>query len=192
MDLALFTAVSTAVIAPSSTLLAVALTLKYQLRTARETHAAQHIVESMKLAAIAKDKRLTDVNAHFLLLHETLSYIAREYSLTSISIMLDAKTNNSEYAIKHLKCCERLDKARALADMHFSDAHKPMEELYGQMSIFWYNYTEVCFLAASNESGERRETFQAAANQAALVIGELAAKAKERLNVVLRRSWSAD
>lgn len=184
MDLAVFTAV----IAPASALLAVALTSRFQLRAARETQAAQHNMESMKLAFAAKEKQRADVNANFLVLHETLSYIAREYSLTSISIMLDAKTNNLEYALKHLKCCERLDKARALVAMHFSDADKFMEELYGQMSIFWWNYTEVCSLSASNAPRDRRETFQAAANQAALSIGELATKAKTRLNAILLES----
>lgn len=184
MDLAILTAI----IAPASALLAVALTSRYQLRAAREAQAAQYHVESMKLAFAAKEKQRADVSANYITLHESLSHIAREYSLTSLSIMLNANTSNLEYSLKHLKCCERLDNARALVEMHFPDAYKSMDELYGQMSIFWWNYTEISSLITSNGSLERREIFQAEANQAAIAIGELAFKTKAKLNTMVRET----
>ena len=140
----------------------------------------------MKLAIATQEKKRAEIGSTHLEIHKSLSYIAREFSLTSLCIMLDARTSKLEYDRKYLESCERMDSARALIEMHFPDAGELINKLHGQMNIFWGNFTEVSALLTSNDQSGRRHIFQEKANLAALEIEELVFKAKYKLNNIAR------
>jgi hypothetical protein len=110
------------------------------------------------------------------------------YFRTEFSIVLNARTSKHEYDRKYLGSCEWLDSTRALAEIHFPGAYELINELYGQMNIFWENPSEASALLESNGSSERRQDFQVKTIQASLKIDEPALRAKRKLNAIARYS----
>lgn len=171
-------AILTAIIAAASALLGAGLASRAQLRAARETQEAQFQLESLKIEAATDEKRRTETLSNYAEAHKALSFICREYSLTSLDIMENAKTSKSDYDKRYIESCERLDSARATIEIYFNDAYSLTEEIYGQMNIFWGNFTEVASLIDNDEPYEKYISFHEKAVQASLRISALSVKCK--------------
>ncbi|MFJ4153445.1 hypothetical protein ACIPZF_01360 [Pseudomonas sp. NPDC089752] len=168
----------TAIIAAASALLGAGLASRAQLRAARETQEAQYQLESLKIEAATDEKRRAATLSNYAEAHKALSFICREYSLTSLDIMENAKTSKLEYDKRYIEGCERLDTARATIEIHFNEAYSLIEEIYGQMNIFWGNFTEVASLIENDEPYEKYKSFHEKAVQASLKISALSVKCK--------------
>ncbi|TPG84800.1 hypothetical protein [Pseudomonas mandelii] len=172
----------TSIIAPASALLGVALASRSQLRTVREAQAAQFHVETMKLNASVKEKHRAEVIANYIEVHKALSYLTREYSFTSMDIMVRAGISEEKFDRKYLISCERLDGARALVEMHFAEIFKPVDEIYAQMNIFWGNFKEALNKIKAEKAYAEYEAVIDKARQSSLAITECAQIAKRKLN----------
>lgn len=181
MDIAIFSSV----IAAASAIMGGGLVSIIQLRSAREAQSAQFYLESMKVKAAAEEKRTITVVASYTEIHKILSRIAREYSLTSLDIMWRAELSGSDYDQKYLMSCESLDGARAMVDLYFQGVSEVMEEIYGQMNVFWGSFKEIRDLTQSNEPYAKKEKFHAEAAAAALKISDYVSAAKSRLNSLI-------
>jgi hypothetical protein len=113
--------------------------------------------------------------------HVLLSGLARDCSLTSMTMNWEAGLTTAQWDEKYREMCRRSDELRMLATRFGSEVTQAAEELYGQMNVYWGSYRGFLHRLAQGDAIERPTPDYQRAHEAADRIGALAAAAKEAL-----------
>lgn len=174
--------VVSSIIAAASGIMGGGLVSFVQLRSARESQSAQYRLESLKLSVAADESRKITLVNTYTEVHKILSRTVREYSMTSLDIMWRAGGHEADFDKKYLMACESFDAARAVVDIYFPEASGLMEEIYGEMNIFWGNVKEIIALTRAGEPYTKKEKFHSDSIAASINISEYVLQVKRRLN----------
>lgn len=157
-----------------------------QLRIMKASQSFQLHFESGKrqMEFLEKEKEIRD--QYLLKAHQSISMVARKFSLTSLDIEWRSGMTEKEYDKTYLDACAALDEARAICDLFLPDAAEPLEKIYGQMNIFWGSFKEVLRLSETGAPYPEKEKPHQEATHAAMEIARFAHTTKIQLSMLAR------
>jgi len=95
------------VLALAGSVLRARINSRTQLKLARETHRQQYQLEALKVQAQAEREEEARIREKFEEVHQLLSKIRMEYSLTASYIDLERGITKTEYYVRYLDCTIR-------------------------------------------------------------------------------------
>ncbi|WP_321902434.1 hypothetical protein [Paraburkholderia tropica] len=161
-----------ALIGTASTLLAVIITSRTQVRNQRENNLFQFDLAKEKSKSDFSSKLYDSASVQLITAHKLLSHIGREFSITEIVIMRRSAILKSEFDEKYKLLCEKVDELRMIADFYAPESAPTCEEIYRQMSSFWGNFSTVLHLTEEGRAVDHRDDCFQKAHEAAMEIGK--------------------
>jgi hypothetical protein len=127
------------IISAFSALLGVALTAGLQARNQTRNQQFQQYADSVKYRREQLSKVQEQTLQRITIAHKLLSRTAREFSITNLDILWRSEMTDGEYDIRYLTACAEVDELRALIALYESQLSEKVEEIHGQMNLFWGN-----------------------------------------------------
>lgn len=124
-------------------------------------------------------------------MHKLVSKVQREFSITTLDILWRAKTAGDEYDFRYLAICEEADELRALAQLHEPAVCDAVEQMHGQMNIFWGAFKNLLHQCAKGERVDHLNASLADAHAASKEVEALGHKVKFRLAERMREMHAA-
>lgn len=178
------TSLATAIIVSSSTLLGGLLASFVQWSTTKSSQSFQAAQEQQKQERERKARMRHEMQLQISKAHQILSKIGREFSLTTLDIVWRSNMTEHAYDQRYLQICDLADELRAIADLHLPKLSESVEEMYGEMNLFWGNFREVLALTHAHREYKDKEPFLQKANDAAQKLGAHVIHAKSLLSAL--------
>jgi hypothetical protein len=169
------------IISAFSALLGVALTAGLQARNQTRNQQFQQYADSVKYRREQLSKVQEQALQRIKIAHKLLSRTAREFSITNLDILWRSEMTDGEYDIRYLTACAEVDELRALIALYESQLSEKVEEIHGQMNLFWGNFKEVLYQTSKGNKVDHRSLSLQKAHAAAEQIGKTVAFVKNRL-----------
>jgi len=83
------------------------------------------------------EKKSTEQKRMLLKIHQLLSKISREFSLTGINIKREAQITAEQYDATYSEICTSCDLISAYCDLFFPDLSRNIYDICGEMNMFW-------------------------------------------------------
>ncbi|QSI33290.1 hypothetical protein GNX71_28470 [Variovorax sp. RKNM96] len=171
----------TAIFAAAAALAGVALTSYTNFQTQRRNHQFQMDAEAAKHDREKADKQTATKNERITQAHIALSRLAREFSMTSLDILWRAGMKAEAYDQRYLAACAEMDSLRAFAELYEPGLSPEIEELHGQMNLFWGHFNNVLHRTHLGYAVDDQSSSLQSAHAAAREIGSKALLAKWQL-----------
>jgi len=169
------------IISASSALIGVALTAGLQARSQTRNQQFQQYAESVKYRRDQFSKEQEQTLQRIMTAHKLLSRVAREFSITNLDILWRLEITDGEYDTRYLTACAEVDELRALIALYEPQLSENVEEIHGQMNLFWGNFKDVLYQTEKGNIVDHRTPSLVNAHAAAGQIGKTAAFVKSRL-----------
>ena len=171
----------TAIFAAAAALTGVALTSYTNFQTQRRNQQFQMDADTAKHEREQVEKQKATTNQRMIEAHIALSRLAREFSITSLDILWRAGMKAEEYDQRYLAACAEMDALRAFAELYEPRLSPEIEELHGQMNLFWGHFNNVLQRTQLGQPVDDRNSSLQRAHVAAREIGSKALLTKWQL-----------
>ena len=154
----------------------------HQRKIAQNGYAHQLSLEKLKIEHARGESDRAFLRARLEEVHETLSRMAMEHSLTA-SYIHSNRAQVHEYHERYLTNCRDMDRVRAVVALYFPDLHDEVEMTNNEMNLFWgsqQNYMDN--LSSGNTKGA--SIAQQKVVDAAQAISTWAASVKRKLSSI--------
>ncbi|MFL9676066.1 hypothetical protein ACXUPC_10540 [Pseudomonas marginalis] len=168
-----------------SALLAVLITGRMNLKSGRQQSELQLHSDSLRLEYEADRQCQQTRQQQLLNLHKAISKAERAFSITSQSILHEARMPVGDFNELYLDCCSELDEARAIADLFFPEVAEPLQKMYAEMNMYWGNMTEMLRRLHSQEPFSSQQPFREKTVHASIKIQEYANLAKGKMSRII-------
>jgi hypothetical protein len=144
-------------------------------------------MEHQKYQRAQIEKKLTEQKRMLLEIHQLLSKISREFSLTGINIKREAQITAEQYDATYSEICTSCDLISAYCDLFFPDLSRDMNQIYGEMNMFWGTFKSYLYFL---ETQVDHKLQQSKMNELVIIankINEHIGTAKYRLSSIMEK-----
>ena len=173
--------VQTALVAGLSAIGGGAITALAQWFTAKSNHSFLLRQDIATRKAAAERESLAAFQLQTITAHKILSRIAREFSITTLDIVWNSQITDAEYDKRYVANCELTDELRAIVDLSVPSLSESVDNIYGQMNLFWGYFRQLLRLSRAGATYEAKQETLSKVQEAARELGTYAIHAKERL-----------
>ena len=170
------------IVSAVSALLGVALSAYVQSRAQRAGQRFQFEAEAAKHERERLAREREEALQRLMQSHKMLSKLAREFSITNLDILWRSRMTDAEYDVRYFAACTEMDELRAIIGLHEPRLANDVEQIHGQMNIFWGSFKNVLYQTEKGQKVDHTSSSLANAHAAANEIGKKTAFLKERLS----------
>jgi hypothetical protein len=177
-----------AALGTASTLLAVVITNRTQIRNQRDNNQFQIEIARFKLNGELTSKQIETALLKIGDAHKILNQIEREFSINEIVMMRTAALSRAAFNDKYRALSERADELGMIVDFYAPSASKTCREIDGHMNIFWGNFSNVLYQTERGDEINHADPCFQKAHEAAAEIAKKVEFAKSTLQRAFRAS----
>lgn len=179
-----FTGIQTlisAFIGAASAIITNYLTSKGQIKALEKAHIHQLQLERDKYQREIEQQRNEQRKNDYKRISIMLNMINREFSITGLNIYWRSGMSEKEYDKKYFSYCDKFDEIRSMVGLSFPELSENLDNIYGQMNIFWGNFNNLLRLNRLNKPYEAQKNWHQGAFDAAQEINILITQTKKQL-----------
>ena len=133
------------------------------------------------------EKKLTEQKRMLLEIHQLLSKISREFSLTGINIKREAQITAEQYDATYSEICTSCDLINAYCDLFFPDLSRNIYDICGEMNMFWGTFKSYLYFLETQADQELKHSKMTELVIIANKINEHIRTAKYRLSSIMEK-----
>lgn len=133
------------------------------------------------------EKKLAERKRMLLEIHQLLSKISREFSLTGINIKREAQITAEQYDATYSEICTSCDLINAYCDLFFPDLSCDINRICGEMNMFWRTFKGYLYFLETQADQELKQSKMNELVTIANKINEHIGTAKYRLSSIMEK-----